>query len=59
MALGSLCCAQAPDLCFRFLLAHAKDGNEVARGGGSAECLILDILSPGTHLQGGSHSTPP
>jgi hypothetical protein len=35
-----------PKGVFRFLLAHAKNGGEIVRGGGSAECLIIDVLSP-------------
>ena len=35
-----------PKGVFRFLLAHAKSGGEIVRGGGSAECLIIDVLSP-------------
>lgn len=35
-----------PKGVFRFLLSHAKSGGEIVRGGGSAECLIIDVLSP-------------
>ena len=30
---------------FRFLLAHAASASEIKGGGGSAECLIIDVLA--------------
>lgn len=34
-----------PPGCFRFLLAHAGTATEIKGGGGSAECLIIDVLT--------------